>query len=299
MLIDVIFIDERDLGEAEEQILGNGFNQLFRLISDFQAFQPLQMRRTPSSKNIRHLRCIVRKFSMPQDRRLDGGRLDLWRAIARTLTRPEQFAANRWQDVPIGFERVDIADRNAAFQMRLDILKVFGFGAVDIARNIEVEVVLRDLRERHHARIFVDLGLLRKSIDDLMDILGTQAVLIAVLHKALRGIDHEDAGTRVGVLFVEHDDASGNAGAVKQVWRQADDALNKALGDDPLPDLGLDKARESRQVRCNSWQISFWISARMATEQRSKCTRSGARGRIARPRSVSSNSRKSTWAMGL
>ena len=114
--------------------------------------------------------------------------------------------------------------------MRLDILKVFWFGAVDIARNIEVEVVLRDLRERNHARIFVDLGLLRESIDDLMDILGTQAVLIAVLHEAFRGIDHEDAGTRVGVLLVEHDDAGGNAGAIKQVWRQADDALDKALG---------------------------------------------------------------------
>jgi hypothetical protein len=56
---------------------------------------------------------------MAQDQRLDGGGLDFWRAIARPIARPKKLAANRWQDIPIGFERIDIANRDAALQMRL------------------------------------------------------------------------------------------------------------------------------------------------------------------------------------
>ena len=41
---------------------------------------------------------------------------------------------------------------DAALQVRLDVLQVFRLGAVDVARQVQVEVVGLDLGQRHHAR---------------------------------------------------------------------------------------------------------------------------------------------------
>jgi hypothetical protein len=62
----------------------------------------------------------------------------------------------------------------------------------------------------------------------LVDVLLAQAVLVAVLDEALAGVDHEDALAGGGVFLVQHQDAGGDAGAVEQVGRQADDALEDA-----------------------------------------------------------------------
>ena len=70
-----------------------------------------------------------------------------------------------------------------------------------------------------------------------------------VLHKAGTGVDHKDALAGVGVLLVDDDDAGGDAGAVKKVGRQADDALDVALADEFAADLGLDIAAEQDAVR--------------------------------------------------
>ena len=118
--------------------------------------------------------------------------------------------------------------------MGVDVLQVLRLGAVDVAREVEVEVVLRvaDLGQRHHARVARDFELAGEGIHDLVDVLGAQAVLVAVLDEALGGVDHEDALAGGGVFLVEHDDAGGDAGAVEQVGRQADDALDVAAPDD-------------------------------------------------------------------
>ena len=54
-----------------------------------------------------------------------------------------------------------------------------------------------------------------------------------------------------GVLLVEHDDAGRDAGAVEQVGRQADDALDVAALDDVAADVGLGTAAEQHAVRQN------------------------------------------------
>ena len=82
-----------------------------------------------------------------------------------------------------------------------------------------------------------------------MDVLGAQAVLGAVLHEALAGVDHEDALAGVGVFLVDDDDAGGDAGAVKEVGGQADDALDVALADEVAADVGLGVAAEQHAVR--------------------------------------------------
>ena len=73
-----------------------------------------------------------------------------------------------------------------------------------------------------------DFELAGEGVHDLVDVLGAQAVLVAVLDEALGGVDHEDALAGRGVFLVQHDDAGGDAGAVEQVGRQADDALDVA-----------------------------------------------------------------------
>ena len=75
--------------------------------------------------------------------------------------------------------------------------------------------------------------------------------MLPSLMKPLRGVDHEDALAGVGVFLVEHDDAGGNAGAVKEVGRQADDALDVAAPDDLAADGRLGAAPEEDAVRKN------------------------------------------------
>ncbi len=77
----------------------------------------------------------------------------------------------------------------------------------------------------HHAGVAGDFHLAGEGVHDAVDVLLAEAVLGAVLAEALGGIDHEDAFAGGGVFLVEHDDAGGDAGAVEQVGRQADDAL--------------------------------------------------------------------------
>ena len=125
---------------------------------------------------------------------------------------------------------------DAAAQVAVDVLQVLRLGAVDVAREVEVEVVLRvaDLGQRHHARVARDFGLAGEGVHDLVDVLRAQAVLVAVLDEALGGVDHEDALAGGGVFLVEHEDAGRDARAVEEVRRQADDALDVAALDEFL-----------------------------------------------------------------
>jgi hypothetical protein len=72
---------------------------------------------------------------------------------------------------------------------------------------------------------------------------------LAVLDEALGGVDHEDALAGGGVLLVQHQDAGGDAGAVEQVGRQADDALEDARAHQLLADHRLGIAAEQHAVR--------------------------------------------------
>ena len=164
---------------------------------------------------------------MAENRGLDLPRRQFQPAVAGAARVLEQQRADRGQHLPVALERVDVALGDAAAQVGVDVLQVFGLGAVDVARQVEVEIVpgVGDLGKRHHAGVARGVALLSESIDDAVDVLFAQAVLVAVLDVAAGGVDHEHALARGGVLFVEHQDAGGDAGAVEQVRRQADDAL--------------------------------------------------------------------------
>ena len=51
-----------------------------------------------------------------------------------------------------------------------------------------------------------------------------------------------------GVFLVEHEDAGGNAGAVKQIGRQADDAFQDPRANELLADCGFGVAAEQDAV---------------------------------------------------
>ena len=167
----------------------------------------------------------------------------------------EQGGAQAGHDFPIMAEGIEVALGDAAAQVGVDVLQVLRLGAVDVAREVEVEVVLRvgDLRDGHHAGVArVAFILPGEGVDDLVDVLLAKAILRAVLFKTLGGINHEDAFAGGGVFLVEHEDAGWDAGAVKEIGRQADDGLEIAGADQLLANDGLGIAAKENTVRKNA-----------------------------------------------
>ena len=145
--------------------------------------------------------------------------LDLEATVARTVGRLKERGPHAGQDVPVGRQTIEIAVRDTALEMRGDVLHIFRLAAVDITRQIEVEVVGHDLGAGHQAGVPWNVLESREGVHDLVDVLGTQPVFVAILHEPLAGVDHEDPLAPGGPFLVEHDDAGGDAGTVEQVGR--------------------------------------------------------------------------------
>ena len=58
-----------------------------------------------------------------------------------------------------------------------------------------------------------------------MEVHFSQAVLVAVFHETLGGINHEDACAGRRARFIEDNETGRNPGAIEEIGRQADDAL--------------------------------------------------------------------------
>ena len=127
-----------------------------------------------------------------------------------------------------------------------DVLQIFGFSAVDITREIQVEIVswIADLGQGHHSGISGNFHLAGEGVDNSVNVLFAKPVLGSIFAKPFTGIDHEDALAGRGVLFVEHQNAGRYAGPIEQVGRQADDALEIAGADEIATDDGLGIAPE-------------------------------------------------------
>ena len=168
----------------------------------------------------------------------------------------EQGGAEVGADFPVIGEGVDIARGDTAVEVAADILNVLGFLGVDVAGEIEVVVVLRDLLMRHGAGVAgVGLGV-GEDIDDLVQVALAEAVFVAVFDEALAGIDHEDAAAGRGVFLVEDEDAGGDAGAVKEIGRQADDAFQDAGANELFADDALGIAAKEDAVRQNAGALA-------------------------------------------
>jgi hypothetical protein len=154
-------------------------------------------------------------------------------SVAGTVGLFEQCGAYGGKDFPVFFQTINVAIRNTAAQMPVNVLRILRLGAVDVPREVEVVVVLciGDFTDRYEPGVPRDLNLLYEGINDLVDVLFTEAIFVAIFDEAFGGVDQKDALAGGGTFLVEHDYAGGNAGAEKEVWRKANDALNDAALD--------------------------------------------------------------------
>src|SRR3546814_10266123 len=69
-------------------------------------------------------------------------------------------------------------------------------------------------------------------MDDARDVLGAQEVLRLALAVVAVGVDEDHMVAFARAVLVHHQHAGGNAGAVEQASRQADDRLQPAVVDE-------------------------------------------------------------------
>jgi hypothetical protein len=81
-----------------------------------------------------------------------------------------------------------------------------------------------------------------------VDVLGTEPVLVAVLHEAPTRVDHEDASAGVSVLLVDNDDACGNPRAIEEVGGESDDAFDEPSLHQVLANLRFPVPSEKHSV---------------------------------------------------
>ena len=237
VLVDVVGIEQRRRLEDRKQVLGHRLDQRLRVVVLAERDEARRDGLAPLVEQRRHLLVEGGELRMAEDGGLDLGDGQLEAGVPGPARRLKQGGAHAGKNLPIGSEGIKIPLRNATAQVPVDVLQVFGLAAVDVARQVEVVVVLRvgDLGHRHHAGVARGVELPIEDVDDPVDVLLAQAVLVAVLDEALGGVDHEHALAGRRVLLVEHQDASWNARAIEQVGGQADDAFQDPRNRHELP----------------------------------------------------------------
>ena len=92
---------------------------------------------------------------MAEDGGLHLADRELQLAVAGAVGLLEQGRAHGGMTSSSSVEGVNVALGDAAAQVAVDVLQVLRLGAVDVAREVEVVVVLRvgDFRDRHHAGV--------------------------------------------------------------------------------------------------------------------------------------------------
>ena len=238
MLIDRVGVNQRLADVVGQQALGEGGDNLLGMAARLHLAQRRGHLLLPGGKVRVHAGDEGGELGVLVDRGLDRGLVHGESQVAGAAM-VEQSLTELRADRPIGLEHIHITRGDTAAQVALNILKILGLLAINVARDIEVELILRDLREGDHTRILGHLKLLGEDIDDLMDVLGAQPVLGAVLDEARAGVDHKDTRAGVGILLIHDDDTGGDAGAVEQVGGQADDALDIALADQGAANIAL------------------------------------------------------------
>ena len=80
---------------------------------------------------------------MAEDRWLDVRSGAAQSAVAGPIDRLEQGGAHAGEDSPVGLKVIKVAIGNSAAKVSGDVLQILSLAAVDVARQVEVEVVLR------------------------------------------------------------------------------------------------------------------------------------------------------------
>src|SRR5260370_14102628 len=134
----------------------------------------------PFREKVGHSSVKGGEFSVAEDGGFDVANRDLELRVAGPIGIFEQRGAYRGEDLPVALEAINVAVRYAAAQVGVNVLQVLQFTAVNVAREIGVEVVVRidDFVQRHHARIPVNFQLPGKGIHNLVDVLCPPTALL-------------------------------------------------------------------------------------------------------------------------
>lgn len=117
---------------------------------------------------------------------------------------------------------------------------------IDVARDVEVVVVVGDLLRGGAVGVFID-GLERGvGGGDLFEVGLGEEVLVFGVGEFAGGVDEEHVA--VGLAFVEKEDGGGDAGAEEEVGGQADDGFEEVFLDELLADAALGGTTEEDAV---------------------------------------------------
>ena len=255
VLIDIVGVEQGRGLEGGEQVFCDGSDERLGMAVFGEALEQRDGGLLPLGEELFGLGVEGGELGMAEDGGLHFGDGELERGVAGAIKLLEQGGAQAGHDFPVIAKRIEVALGDAAAQVAIDVLQILRLGAVDVAREVEVVVVLGvgDFRDGHQAGVArVAFILTGEGVDDLVEVLLAEAVLRAVFLEALGRINHEDALAGGGVFLVEHQDAGGDARAVKEIGRQTDDRLQVTRADELLADDGLRIAAEEHAVRKNA-----------------------------------------------
>ena len=146
---------------------------------------------------------------------------------------------------------VDLGHGHAAVEVGPHVLGLGRWGAVGVAADVAVEVVIGKLFDGDDSGEAVDVGEAAVGGGDLLLVAGAQVVLSPALAVVAVGVDEQHPAPplrRFGALGPQDQNGGGDAGAVEQVRAQADDGVEQVVVDDAAADLALGAAAEQHAV---------------------------------------------------
>ena len=135
-----------------QKALGQLGDHLLGMESGLECLERLGSLLTPSSKVVVHPIDEGLKLGMLVDGLFDVGFVDLEveESLAVLL---EQRLLKLGAHSPVAIEGLDVRFGDTALQVASDVLQVFGLLAVDVARQVQVEIVLFDFLKWYQPRV--------------------------------------------------------------------------------------------------------------------------------------------------
>ena len=177
----------------------------------------------------------------------------------------EQSAAQRRQRVPILLHRIDFGIRNTAKHGGVDVERLGCLARIHVAWNVEVVAVLSYLLTAHLAGEARNILAVAHGVGYLLDVAGTELVLLAFLDKSLACVDDEHVV--IITMLLEHHHEGRNACAEEDVGWQTDDGVDVVLLDETGADLLFLAATEQYAVGQHDGEDAVWLQVVELVEQ--------------------------------
>ena len=167
----------------------------------------------------------------------------------------KQFFLQAFVTIKNRLQFINFLGRNASIDMRFHILRRGSLGIVHITTNVAIVVLFGQRFLAHQTAVARNLFLVVIDEANLLDVLGTQRILVFSFLVFAVGIDEEHTLAIGGVGLVDNQQGGRDARAVKQSLRQSDDAfkdasrVDVAAQDEALTHFLLLAATEQHAVR--------------------------------------------------